>query len=176
MACHPPRFRPRVFPLAGLPHALDVPRLLGAWRALPGLVALDSAGGVPAAWSLVAFEPIADDAALQDLEQVRRAVRGMAVEGEARLGELGPCPFQGGFLGAFSYDLGVEGEELDLPRDPWGTPRVVGGLYTDFALIDHGSGQAWLVLGEDPGDGRAPLAPVATSSASRPPRRRRSRG
>jgi para-aminobenzoate synthetase component 1 len=42
--------------------------------------------------------------------------------------------------------------------EPWGTPRVVGGLYVDFVVIDEARERAWLVLGEDPGDCRADLA------------------
>ncbi|HED66727.1 MAG TPA: anthranilate synthase component I family protein, partial [Planctomycetes bacterium] len=66
--------------------------------------------------------------------------------------------FSGGFLGALAYELGPPEEELDLPADPLALARVVGGLYTDFLLRDHIAGETWLCLGEDPGDGRAPVA------------------
>lgn len=65
-----------------------------------------------------------------------------------------PGPFQGGFLGAISYDAGVSGEELGLPVEPWGQPLFLGGLYIDFLVWDHVEDAAWLVLGEEPGDGR----------------------
>ena len=65
-----------------------------------------------------------------------------------------PGPFQGGFIGAISYDAGVKGEELGLPRDAWVQPSWIGGLYTDFLVWDHAESAAWLVLGEEPGDDR----------------------
>jgi para-aminobenzoate synthetase component 1 len=66
-------------------------------------------------------------------------------------------PFAGGFLGALSYDLGVAGEDLRLPPEPWGLPLVAGGLYTDFLARDEARGEVWLVLGDEPGDDRPPL-------------------
>jgi len=66
-----------------------------------------------------------------------------------------PGPFRGGFLGAIAYDAGVWGEGLDLPVEPWEQPSWMGGLYTDFLVWDHGRDAAWLVLGEEPGDGRS---------------------
>ena len=51
----------------------------------------------------------------------------------------------------------MAGERLDLPAEPWGFPTVVGGLYTDF-LVHDGAGRTWLVLGEEPGDGRPAVA------------------
>ena len=144
----PPRFRPRVSPL---PPAVHVPGLLAAWGGRRAPVVLDSAGGAPAHWSLFAFDPLRDQDAPTDWRGVRDLARSLVGRGEA------PGPFQGGFLGALAYDLGVEGEDLDLPADPWGTPPVVGGLYTDFAFLDHRRGEAWLVLGEDPGDDRPPV-------------------
>lgn len=66
-----------------------------------------------------------------------------------------PGPFRGGFLGALSYDLGVSGERpIEVRPDPWRSPRIVGGLYVDFVVRDERSREAWLVLGEDPGDDR----------------------
>jgi anthranilate/para-aminobenzoate synthase component I len=35
---------------------------------------------------------------------------------------------------------------------------VLGGLYTDFLVRDERAGESWLVLGDEPGDGRAPVA------------------
>jgi para-aminobenzoate synthetase component 1 len=90
-------------------------------------------------------------------------VRELVRELGAVPGDPVPGPFQGGFLGALGYDLGVSGEQQSLPTDPWTSPPVVGGLYTDFVCLDHESDRAWLVLGEDPGDGR-PL--VATRRAA----------
>lgn len=149
-----PRLRPLVTPL---PASVGVPELLDAWRDLPGLVALDSAhgepgwnGGASRRWSLVGVNPLAGEAVARDLAGVRRLATSLLPDG----GDEVPGPFAGGFMGALSYDLGVEGERQDLPPDPWECPPVVGGVYVDFAVLDHQTGRAWLVLGDEPGDGR----------------------
>ena len=72
-------------------------------------------------------------------------------------GDRLPGPFRGGFIGALAYDAGVCGEGQALPAEPWGGTHLMGGLYTDFILWDHAGEAAWLVLGEEPGDGRPPL-------------------
>src|SRR5687768_8015198 len=54
------RFRPRVFPLDPAPSSAE---LLDALASAPGAVALDSAGGAPARFSLFAFEPLDPDLA-----------------------------------------------------------------------------------------------------------------
>ncbi len=144
-------FRPRVFELPSKP---GVDGLIDALAVRPGLAVLDSAGGAPRRFSLVAFDPIRAGAELPDDVRGLRAFVGLL----ARVpGDDVPGPFHGGFLGAFSYDLGPAGEGLRLPSDAWHSPRVVGGLYTDFFVLDHERDRAWLVLGEDPGDGRPPV-------------------
>ncbi len=108
--------------------------------------------------SLVAADPLREDdgspvrpgPAAADL---RALLARLELDGSAECSE----PFSGGFLGALSYDLGVAGEDQDLPADPWAAPKVVGGLYTDFVLIDHKRGSATLVLGDQPGDDRPAL-------------------
>jgi para-aminobenzoate synthetase component 1 len=165
-----------VTPLAG---GDDVPRLLRALADRPGLAVLDSAGGAPRRFSLVAFEPLAE--ALvgplpRDVAGLRAYVAQLAPEGAHGV----PGPFAGGFVGALAYDLGVAGEGLELPQAAWANPQVVGGLYTDFVVIEHtrhgehgphGAGgeaprapdRAWLVLGAgDVGD----RPDVATRRAS----------
>lgn len=151
------RFCPQVWALEG---GYGVAQLLDACRDLPGLVALDSAadqagwsGGDSRRYSLVAWEPLPDPGGAGDLAGVRRLASRLIPDG----GDAVPGPFAGGFIGALAYDLGPYGEQLELPRDPWALPLVVGGLYTDFVVLDHERDSAWLVLGRDPGDGRAPV-------------------
>jgi len=145
------RFLPRVF---GLPGGLDAGELLARLRSRRGLVALDSAGGEPRRFSLVAFDPLLGIAPPATLVDLRIALATLRLEA----GDPVPGPFHGGFLGALSYDLGVAGERpLEVGSDPWRSPRAVGGLYVDFVVRDERSGAAWLVLGEDPGDGRPAL-------------------
>ncbi|MBI5364285.1 MAG: anthranilate synthase component I family protein [Planctomycetes bacterium] len=145
------RFCPRVEALGPLPDAGELVARLADFRAR---IALDSAGGTPRRWSLVAFEPLALGPPPAELGSLRAF--------HARLEHAGgddvPGPFHGGFLGALAYDLGVHGERaLALPRDAWGTPLVIGGLYVDFLVRDETNGDGWLVLGDAPGDGRAPV-------------------
>lgn len=155
----PFRFRPRTF---RLPAPSDLGRWLAALRRRRALVALDSADtDHPCArFSLIAFDPLPavpppDSAAPADLSGLADLVGSLRVES----GDALPGPFHGGFLGALAYDLGVAGERpLRVPPDPWRSPRIVGGLYTDFIVVDQRDGAAWLVLGEAPGDGRPEVA------------------
>lgn len=143
---------------------LDVPGALLRLAARRGLVALESARP-PGRWSLVAFDP------LERLD---------GPDGPASLAELGdrvapwswtgpppPGPFCGGFIGALSYDLGVEGERLQLPAAAWPQPPVIGGLYRDWIAFEHdGDGRvcaAHLVVADRQGaaeDGEARAASV----------------
>lgn len=114
---------------------------------------LDSAGGAPARFTLLAFDPLPafEGVGLAALRAAREALAPSP-------GDAVPGPFHGGFLGALSYDLGVAGEELELPRDEGPSPLSIGRNYADFCVVDHERGAWYLVLGEEPGDGRAPLA------------------
>ena len=139
------RFRPRAFELdpAFEPAAL----LPGLARRRP--VLLDSAAGAPRRFSLIGFDPLGGVDLPTALPELRSTVARLTLEGDAP-----PGPFAGGFLGALAYDLGVVGEKLDLPREPWGQPLLVGGLYTDFVVRDEQAERVWLVLGDEPGDER----------------------
>lgn len=117
---------------------LDVPRALLLLGQRPGLVALDSASGAPGRWSLVAFDPIetfshaaAPGGGTPPLEELRQALEGLTWEGE-----VPPGPFCGGFIGALAYDLGVEGEPLELPAAAWPQPSLTGGLYRDWLVFE----------------------------------------
>lgn len=149
-------FRPRVRRLDGTPP----PEVcLSRLRDHALLVLLHSAAGEPRRFSLLAFDPLCDASGdpveagrtLADLRELRAQLRPSG-------GDAPPQHFAGGLLAALAYDLGVQGEALDLPRDTDDTPHVVGGLYTDYLLFDHERDETLLVLGDAPGDGRAPLA------------------
>lgn len=142
------KFVPRVFPIQPCG---DVGALLARLRAHRGLVALDSAAGAPRNWSLVAFDPLRAVRLPDTAGGLRAFARQLELDG----GERVPGPFCGGFVGALAYDLGADGERaVDCRPDPWCSPRIVGGLYTDFIVRDERTQDAWLVLGEAPGDDR----------------------
>jgi para-aminobenzoate synthetase component 1 len=151
--CPSVTFRPHVFELDP---QLDVAHALSRLRCREGLVALDSAAGEPQRFGLVGFDPVVPvrlpPAGGDAIELLRGALARFARAG----GDPLPGPFHGGFLGALAYDLGVHGERrVDVAPEPWGFPLMLGGLYTDFLVRDERARRTWLVLGEDPGDGRA---------------------
>ncbi len=146
------RFRPRVRPLTS---ALQPEGALAALRSRCGLALLDSATGEPRRHSLLGFDPLQVEptSGRHPIEVVQGLVARLEPLGGDRL----PGPFRGGFLGALAYDAGVSGEAQELPHEPWEQPHLLGGLYTDFILWDHARDAAWLVLGDEPGDGRPPV-------------------
>ena len=147
-----PRFSPRVFPLDSVP-AGD--RLLQVFGGEPGAAFVDSVAGHPRRWSLFAFDPVERlHLSWEDSRSFVSLLRDALSSWSSPAGDEVPGPFAGGFLGALAYDLGVHGEKQRLPVDPWRSPRLTGGLYVDFITIDHRSQRAWLVLGDQPGDGR----------------------
>ncbi len=147
------RFCPRVVALEGAPAALDACGWLERLAARERPVLLESAGGAPQRFDLCAFDPLpAPDAPPATWSELRALQARLAADG----GDPPPGPFAGGFVGALAYELGPPEETLALPADPWGFPRVAGGLYVDFLVRERASGAAWLVLGDEPGDGRAP--------------------
>src|SRR4051812_47965020 len=97
------RFTPRTTRVAGPP---DFAAALTRLRGLRGLCALDSAGGVPARWSWIGFEPLRGPR----VEGTISGLRALLATLECQEGDPIPGPFAGGFLGALSYDLGVAGE------------------------------------------------------------------
>jgi para-aminobenzoate synthetase component 1 len=109
-------------------------------------VLLEAPGGGPARHELLAFDPVRDVtwAAGADLGALSDVLAGFTARG----GDAPPPFFAGGFLGALAYDLGVVGERLELPDEPWGQPLVVGGLYTDYLVRDVERDRTWLALGE----------------------------
>lgn len=172
------RFRPVIEELTGEAGGIEGAEALSRLRDRRRPVLLDSAGGAPRRFSLLAWDPL-PPAAPASIVEVRAWLRQLEDRSAGGFPDRYPDLFRGGFLGAFAYDLGVEGEELSLPSEPWAQPLVVGGLYTDFLVRDEERGSNWLVLGEDPGDGRRSVAHrrreildalAAPHGAARPPR------
>jgi para-aminobenzoate synthetase component 1 len=155
----PFRFQPRVEPLTGAAGALPLGEL--AARLGPGpLVLLE---GWPQGVSVLGFAPLPAPLP-RSLLGLRALLARLAPAG----GDPVPGAFHGGFLGALAYELGAAAERgLVLPADPWGLPRLVGGLFCDFLVRDEARGTTTLVLGEEPGDGRAPVAQRARELAAR---------
>jgi para-aminobenzoate synthetase component I len=127
---------------------------LAALRGRRGLALLDSAAGEPCRFSVLGFDPLSFENSVSEPVHPIDAIAELTARLSSEQGDVVPGPFQGGFIGAISYDAGVRGEELGLPSEPWGQPLFLGGLYTDFLVWDHVEDAAWLVLGEEPGDGR----------------------
>ena len=150
------RFSPRVFDL-GPARDLPLERVTWALREHAGCCALDSAGGAPRTVSIVGFDPLALQGSAAGPVQLQY-LRANLARLEARPGDPVPGPFQGGFLGALSYELGVDGEDRSRTLAGGAGPRVLGGLYVDFLVLDHGLDRAWLVLGDEPGDQRADVS------------------
>jgi anthranilate/para-aminobenzoate synthase component I len=143
------RFRPRVWRLERAVRPVDALRVLGPERRP---VLLDGAGGAPRRFTLVGFDPL--PAPLPEgVLGLRSLVTSLVHVG----GDEPTRWFAGGFLGALAYDLGVAGEDLALPPEPWGQPRIVGGLYTDHLVHDEERDETWLVLADEPGDDRPPV-------------------
>ncbi len=131
-------------------HALDelslrvpgdpVPELLRRLADRPGLIALDSVRGAPRNWSIIGFDPFVDFAdpgvAPSSLDELGHLLDRCDLEAPP-VGVESSHPFLGGFLGALSYELGVRGETLPLPEPVWPQPRIVGGLYRDWIVIEH---------------------------------------
>ncbi|MCZ6598846.1 MAG: chorismate-binding protein, partial [Planctomycetota bacterium] len=149
------RFRPRVTVVPSEAPGADLAEALSRLRARRRLALLDGGGG-RSRFSLLGFDPLATGSDPKNVPELRGFVGSLRRDG----GDDVPFfpHFMGGFLGALAYDLGVVGETLDLPAEPWGQPLVVGGLYVDFLVRDHAVGTTWLVLGDEPGDGRPAVA------------------
>jgi para-aminobenzoate synthetase component 1 len=148
------RFRPRVFELADVEPA----SALAALSAHSRPVLLDSARGEPSRFSLLAFDPLATEADAPHTPSIG-ALRALHARLEAADGDVVPGPFHGGLLGALAYDLGVAGERaVEVAPEPWGAPLAAAGLYVDFLVRDEHARRTWLVLGDEPGDGRASVA------------------
>lgn len=112
-----------------------------------GRVLLDSAAGEPRRFSLLAWDPLESVPPNADLEALARWHGAWRLEPQ---GDAPRAPFRGGFLGALAYDLGVTGEQLALPVEPWGWPPLAGGIYGDALVWDHDRGALWLLLDTTP--------------------------
>jgi para-aminobenzoate synthetase component 1 len=145
------------------PVGVRTPDLGAALLALsgePGLAALDSCGGRPARFDLLAFDPPRRLEGLTSIEALARELHGLRPAGWL------PGPFQGGFIGALAYELGLSGEDLDLPAPALSLPPLVGGLYTDWLVWNRALGQLALVINRARPDWRARRARVLAALAA----------
>jgi len=142
-------FQPRVELVSGAPGELSLLEL--AARLPPGPIALlDGWSGT----SVLGFAPLPARA-----PRSLRGLRPFLARLEPRAGDPVPGAFHGGLLGALAYELGAAAERgLALPPDPWRLPGLAAGLFVDFLVRDERRRTTHLVLGEDPGDGRASVA------------------
>src|ERR1700752_4484693 len=141
------RFQPRVERLDGPLAELSLVEACARLAAHRRDLALFEGCGTTA--SVLAFDPLPVRLP-RSLTGLRRFVERL----EPVAGDPVPGPFHGGFAGALAYELDASALGLALPADPWGLPALVGGLHTDFLVRDDGERVTWLVLGEEPGDGR----------------------
>jgi len=128
-------------------------RVFAACAETPDLVAFDSSGGEPARWSLVGLRGEALDGAPTDLLGLRQSLERAGVlpatgRPHGWPPELADAPFCGGFAGALAYEIGVAGDPIDLPPEPYGFPLLTGSVLRDFALLDHVGKRLWLILDE----------------------------
>lgn len=136
--------RPR---LERLPLDLSPAQALARTTRRPGRVLLDSAAGEPRRFSLLAWEPLEAVPPALDLEELGRWHGAWCLDPEV---DAPGAPFRGGFLGALAYDMGVAGEGLELPAEPWSWPLLAGGIYGDALIWDHQGGELWLLLDTTP--------------------------
>lgn len=124
-----------------------------AFADLPHLAAVDSSGGEPRVWSVLALAGEALVGPPRDLVGLRAALEAGGVLPAAGVPagwpeDLADAPFCGGFLGALGYELGCAGEPAGLPGEPWSPAPIEGRIVRDFLLWHHPSGRTWLVLDE----------------------------
>ncbi len=149
------RLRARVFELECEFELAEALARLSAHR-LP--ILLDSASGEPRRASVLAFDPLPLDKGSALRAEQPGGLRELLAQLRPDGGDEIPGPFHGGLLCALAYDLGAAGERKPVcAREPWAQPLFVGGLYVDFLVRDEVLRRTWLVLGENPGDARAPL-------------------
>jgi len=116
------------------------------------LALLHSAGGEPCRFSLLGFDPVVSFDGAPDVDSPQPTTFEELESQLQRLRTISepPGPFQGGFLGAISYDFGAANLDLALPKnlapDPFGQPQLVGGLFTDFVVWDHREKTCHLVI------------------------------
>jgi para-aminobenzoate synthetase component 1 len=145
--------------------------IVGRWD---GPALLESGPGFAGAgrWSILAAEPrlvfqavatgwsvkepcgsVVEEGNSGPLDALTGLLRKLGLDAAASRPDADECPFQGGLVGYFGYDLAPTLERL--PRKAVAAsrmPDVRFGLYDTAILVDHASGQAavhaWDLLGE----------------------------
>lgn len=152
--------------LTSVPHVLclDLPDPLAAFAVLAGekgAMLLDggAAEGDRARYSILAADPFAwievarDGSVMRDGTMLAAdpfTALEMALRPFARPVPAGLPPFTGGAVGVMGYELGRHLERLPAPRRTGlDLPDMAFGLYDTVAVIDHGSGEAWVVSGAE---------------------------
>jgi len=134
---------------------VGIEALLPRWAALPNCVCFDSALPHEATgrFTFLAADPylvrtIAPGAPLRSVRQALEEAAEAVARPDAAASPLCPCPFHGGLVCMWSYDLGRYFEELPIPAHRFTDndfPLFWAGLYDVVLGIDHRERRAWLV-------------------------------
>lgn len=134
---------------------VDIETLLPHWADLPYCVCLDTALPHEATgrFTYLAADPyrvwaIPTDATTSDALRMLEEAAAAVSPPDVAASPPGPCPFSGGLVGMWSYDLGRHFEELPIPlarfRDN-DFPLFWAGLYDVVLGIDHRDRRVWLI-------------------------------
>lgn len=147
------RNRSVIVPLVPAPDPIE---LLARFASLPDVALLDGASDTPdlGRFSYLAADPVTSLVApAAEWESVRARVRHTITSSFPY--DDGLPPFQGGWIGWLSYELGTAFDRMPrAPRDDLHTPDIALALYDWVIAWDHLSGQSWLVSSGIDAEGR----------------------